>query len=217
VLVHARDLEDKFVAAGFGINRRDVMYNDFVIIGPANDPADLKHASSVVDAFKRIAATRSTFISRGDESGTNEKEMEIWSAAGITPSGAWYRSAGQGMGAVILMATELRSYTLTDRGTYNAFRHGKTDLVLLYEGRRNLANDGKPLPKLTVEQVTALSGAKGLFNPYGVIAVNPKRYPHTKFDLAMKFEEYITGPEGQRIIANYQVEGDPVFFTFKGK
>jgi tungstate transport system substrate-binding protein len=217
VLVHARELEDKFVAAGFGINRRDVMYNDFVIIGPANDPADLKHASSVVDAFKRIAATRSTFISRGDESGTNEKEMEIWSAAGITPSGAWYRSAGQGMGAVILMATELRSYTLTDRGTYNAFRHGKTDLVLLYEGRRNLANDGKPLPKLTVEQVTALSGAKGLFNPYGVIAVNPKRYPHTKFDLAMKFEEYITGPEGQRIIANYQVEGDPVFFTFKGK
>jgi tungstate transport system substrate-binding protein len=217
VLVHARALEDKFVANGYGINRRDVMYNDFVIIGPANDPADLKDASSAADAFKRIAAKQSVFISRGDESGTHVKEKEIWSATGIAPSGAWYRSAGQGMGEVINMATELRGYTLADRGTYNAFRHGKTDLIILYDGNKNFARQGKPMPRLTAVQVAALTGPNGLFNPYGVIAVNPKKFPHVRFDLAMKFEDFITGTEGQGIIANYKVQGDPVFFTFKEK
>jgi tungstate transport system substrate-binding protein len=217
VLVHARGLEDKFVAAGFGINRRDVMYNDFVVIGPANDPARVRETASAVDAFKRIDATHSTFISRGDNSGTDVKEKQIWAAAGITPSGSWYRSAGQGMGEVINMATELRGYTLADRGTYNAFRHGKTDLVILYDANRGLERPGAPAPRLTVEQVLARAGANGLFNPYGVIAVNPKKFPWVKFDLAMKFEDFITGPEGQRIIANYHVEGDPVFFTFKEK
>ena len=217
VLVHARGLEDKFVAAGFGINRRDVMYNDFVVIGPANDPAGVRATTSAVDAFKRIDATHSTFISRGDNSGTDVKEKQIWSAAGLTPSGAWYRSAGQGMGEVINMATELRGYTLADRGTYNAFRHGKTDLVILYDANRGLERPGAPAPRLTVDQVLARSGANGLFNPYGVIAVNPKKFAWVKFDLAMKFEDFITGPEGQRIIANYHVQGDPVFFTFKGK
>lgn len=217
VLVHARALEDKFVANGFGVNRRDVMYNDFVVIGPANDPADLRHAANAADAFRRIASSRSVFISRGDDSGTNQKEKEIWSAAQMAPSGSWYRSAGQGMGEVINMATELRGYTLTDRGTFNAFRHGKTDLVILYDGNRNSTNSSNQVPKLTVSQVTALTGANGLFNPYGVIAVNPKRFPYVRYDLAMKFITYITGPVGQRIIANYQVQGDPVFFTFKGK
>jgi tungstate transport system substrate-binding protein len=217
VLVHARALEDKFVANGFGVNRRDVMYNDFVFIGPANDPADLRHAASAADAFRRIAAKRSIFISRGDDSGTDQKEKEIWSAAHISPSGSWYRSAGQGMGEVIVMATELRGYTLADRGTYNAFRHGKTDLVILYDGSRSFTKPGKPMPRLTVSQVAALTGTNGLFNPYGVIAVNPKRFPYAHYDLAMKFIDYITGVEGQRIIANYQVQGDPVFFTFKGK
>jgi tungstate transport system substrate-binding protein len=217
VLVHARALEDKFMANGFGVNRRDVMYNDFVVIGPAGDPADLKHAATAADAFRRIAAHGSVFISRGDESGTHQKEKEIWAAAGMPPAGSWYRSAGQGMGEVINMATELRGYTLTDRGTYNALRHGKTDLVVLYDGSRTFAKPGRPLPKLTVEQVTTLAGTRGLFNPYGVIAVNPKRFPQVKFDLAMKFIAYITGTEGQRIIAGYQVQGDPVFFTFKGK
>lgn len=212
VLVHARALEDRFMAEGFGVNRRDVMYNDFVVIGPENDPAGIKHAETAADAFRRIAATQSVFISRGDESGTHQKEKEIWAATAITPTGRWYRSAGQGMGEVINMATELRGYTLADRGTYNAFRHGKTDLVILFEGPRK-----KPGSRLTVEQVTALTGQKGLFNPYGVIAVNPKRFPHVKYDLAMKFVEYVTGPDGQRIIANYKVEGDPVFFTFKEK
>jgi tungstate transport system substrate-binding protein len=217
VLVHARGLEDKFVAAGFGINRRDVMYNDFVVIGPANDPAGVRATTSAVDAFKRIDATHSTFISRGDNSGTDVKEKQIWSAAGLTPSGAWYRSAGQGMGEVINMATELRGYTLADRGTYNAFRHGKTDLVILYDANRGLERPGAPAPRLTVDQVLARAGANGLLNPYGVIAVNPKKFAWVKFDLAMKFEDFITGPEGQRIIANYHVQGDPVFFTFKGK
>jgi tungstate transport system substrate-binding protein len=217
VLVHARALEDKFVANGFGVNRRDVMYNDFVVIGPANDPADLRHAANAADAFRRIAAKHALFISRGDDSGTEQKEKEIWSAARIAPFGSWYRSVGQGMGEVITMATELRGYTLADRGTYNAFRHGKTDLVILYDGSRNFTRTGKPMPRLTVGQVTALTGANGLFNPYGVIAVNPKRFPYVRYDLAMKFIAYITGPVGQRIIANYQVKGDPVFFTFKGK
>jgi tungstate transport system substrate-binding protein len=217
VLVHARALEDKFVADGFGVNRRDVMYNDFVIIGPADDPAGLKYADNAADAFKRIATKQSIFISRGDESGTHQKEKEIWAASAITPTGQWYRSAGQGMGEVINMATELRGYTLTDRGTYNAFRHGKTDLVVLFDGTRYLAKNGKPVTRLTVAQVTALTGQKGLFNPYGVIAVNPKKFPHVKYDLAMKFVEYVTSPDGQSIIANYQVQGDPVFFIFKEK
>ena len=191
VLVHARKLEDKFVADGYGVNRRDVMYNDFVIIGPTSDPAHIKDAKTSADAFRRIADTNSIFISRGDESGTHQKEKEIWEAAGKTPQGKWYRSAGQGMGEVITMATEQHAYTLSDRGTYNAFRHGKTDLAVLFQGE------------------------KGLFNPYSVIAVNPKKFPNVKYDLAMKFVDFITGPEGQKIIANYKVEGDPIFFVNK--
>jgi tungstate transport system substrate-binding protein len=191
VFVHARKLEDKFVADGFGVNRRDVMYNDFVILGPANDPAGVKSAKSSAEALKKIAEHQATFISRGDESGTHVKEKEIWAAAGIQPAGNWYRSAGQGMGEVIMMATELRAYTLADRGTYNAFRHGKTDLTIVFEKE------------------------KGLFNPYGVIAVNPKKFPTVKYDLAMKFINFVTGPEGQKIIADYKVEGDPIFFIYK--
>jgi tungstate transport system substrate-binding protein len=217
ILVHARTLEDKFVASGFGVNRRDVMFNDFVVIGPTSDPANLKDATSAIDAFRRIAASQSIFISRGDDSGTDQKEKQIWSATGIKPAGSWYRSAGQGMGEVINMATELRAYTLADRGTYNMFRHGKTDLAILYDGNLAFSRRGKTQPKLTVAQVTALTGPNGLFNPYGVIAVNPQRFPHVRFDLATRFEDYITGPEGQRIIDNYTVAGDPVFFTFKEK
>jgi tungstate transport system substrate-binding protein len=217
VLVHARALEDKFVADGYGVNRRDVMYNDFVIIGPADDPAGVKRASSAADAFKLIASKQSSFISRGDDSGTHQKEKEIWAASATNPAGQWYRSVGQGMGEVINMATELRAYTLADRGTYNAFRHGKTDLVILFEGSNTYAKEGKGAPRFTVEQVRAQTGAKGLFNPYGVIAVNPKKIPQVEYGLAMKFIEYVTGIDGQRIIANYQVQGDPVFFTYKEK
>jgi tungstate transport system substrate-binding protein len=130
VLVHARKLEDKFVADGYGVNRRDVMYNDFVIIGPASDPAQVKGSKTAAEAFKHIAHSKSTFISRGDESGTYQMEKEIWAAAGLKPHGKWYRSAGQGMGEVISMATEQRAYSLSDRGTYNAFRHGRLILPL---------------------------------------------------------------------------------------
>lgn len=191
VLVHARELEDKFVAEGYGVNRRDVMYNDFVIIGPADDPAGVKSAKTAAEAFTKIADKPATFISRGDQSGTDVKEKAIWKSAGIQPSGSWYRSAGQGMGEVIIMATEQRAYTLSDRGTYNAFRHGKTDLQILFQNE------------------------PGLLNPYGVIAVNPKKFPQVKYDLAMKFIDYITGPEGQGIIANFKVGGDPIFFLYK--
>ena len=189
VFVHARKLEDKFVADGFGVNRRDVMYNDFVILGPANDPAGVKSAKSSAEAFKKIAEHQATFISRGDESGTHVKEKEIWAAAGIQPAGAWYRSAGQGMGEVIMMATELRGYTL-ETVAPTMPPSCKTDWHRVREGGR-------------------------IVHPYGVIAVNPKKFPTVKYDLAMKFIDFVTGPEGQKIIAGYKVEGDPIFFIYK--
>jgi tungstate transport system substrate-binding protein len=193
VLVHARALEDAFMAAGFGVNRRDVMYNDFIIIGPANDPAGVKSAKTAAEALKRIGAAHASFISRGDESGTHQKEKELWKSAAVKPAGSWYVESGQGMGEVITMATERRAYTLADRATYNAYRSGKTDLKVVFEGE------------------------KGLFNPYGVIAVNPQRFPHVKAGLAMKFIEYITGPEGQGVIASFKAHGEPVFFLYGHK
>jgi tungstate transport system substrate-binding protein len=191
VFVHARKLEDRFVADGFGVNRKDVMYNDFVIIGPKGDPAGIVKAKSAAESLKLIAAKGATFISRGDKSGTHTKEKELWQAAGVEPKGNWYVEAGQGMGPVITMATERQGYTLADRGTYNAFKGAKTDLVILFQGE------------------------KGLFNPYGIIAVSPAKHPHVKYDLAMRFVDYVTGPEGLKIIADYKAHGEPVFFIYK--
>jgi len=188
VFVHARALEDKFVAAGYGIDRRDVMYNDFVVLGPPDDPAGAGKTGSAPDAFRAIAAREIPFVSRGDESGTHQKEKEIWAAAGIAPKGGWYIEAGQGMGEVITMATQKRGYTLSDRGTYIAFRK-KTDLVVVRQGDKNLRN------------------------PYGIIAVNPKRHPHVKYALATKLIEFVTGPEGRALIAGYKVGGEPLFFV----
>jgi len=188
VFVHARSLEDKFVANGFGVNRRDVMHNDFVLLGPRDDPAGVRKTRSAPDAFRAIAAKRNSFISRGDESGTHQKEKEVWASAGIVPRGAWYVEAGQGMGEVVMMAAQKRGYTLSDRGTYIAFRK-KTDLVVLREGDRTL------------------------WNPYGIIAVNPKRHAHVNYDLAMKLIDFVTGPEGQSLIAGYKVDGEPLFFV----
>jgi tungstate transport system substrate-binding protein len=193
VFVHARKLEDKFVSDGFGVNRRDVMYNDFVIIGPKGDPAWIAKVKTSADAMKLIAAKGATFVSRGDKSGTHTKEKELWHTAGIEPKGSWYVEAGQGMGPVITMATERQGYTLADRGTYNAFKGKKSDLVVLFQGE------------------------KGLFNPYGVIAVNPRKHHHVKHDLALKFIGYVTAPEGQGIIAGYKVNGEPVFFIYGEK
>ncbi len=188
VFVHARTLEDKFVANGFGVNRRDVMYNDFVVLGPRDDPAGVGKSNGAPDAFRAIAAKGSPFISRGDESGTHQKEKEVWASAGIAPRGAWYVEAGQGMGEVIMMATQKRGYTLSDRGTYVAFRK-KTDITVLQQGDKNL------------------------WNPYGIIAVNPKKHAHVKYDLAMKLIDFVTGPEGQSLIAGYKVDGEPLFFV----
>jgi tungstate transport system substrate-binding protein len=190
VLVHARKLEDKFVVDGYGVKRKDVMYNDFVILGPTNDPAGVKGSKTAAEALAKIAEKQAPFVSRGDESGTHTKEKELWQAAGGVPKAAWYVEAGQGMGEVIVMATEKRAYTLADRGTYNAFKKAKTDLVIVFEGE------------------------KGLFNPYGVIAVNPQKHPHVKYALALKFIDFITGAEGQKIIAGYMVDGDPIFFVY---
>jgi len=188
VFVHARKLEDKFVANGFGVNRRDVMYNDFVLLGPPDDPSGVRKTQGAPEAFRAISSKGSTFISRGDESGTHQKEKEVWASAGIAPRGSWYVEAGQGMGEVITMATQKRGYTLSDRGTYIAFRK-KTDLVVLGQGDGNLRN------------------------PYGVIAVNPKRHPHVKYDLAMKFIDFVTGPEGRSLITGFKIDGEPLFFV----
>jgi len=193
VFVHARTLEDKFVASGFGVNRRDVMYNDFLVVGPPDDPAGVGKTQSAPEAFRAISVKGSPFISRGDESGTHQKEKEIWASAGIVPKGAWYVEAGQGMGEVLTMAAQKRGYALSDRGTYIAFRK-KTDLVVLRQGDTNL------------------------WNPYGIIAVNPVKFPHAKYDLALKLIDFVTGPEGRSLISGFKVDGEQLFFvTGEGK
>ncbi len=189
LLVHARSKEDEFMAQGHGLLREDVMYNDFVIIGPSEDPAGLSGLRDTTLAFQRIAATSSLFISRGDESGTHSKELEIWQKAGIEPRGSWYISAGAGMGAVLTMAQEKGAYTLTDRGTYLARTNEGLDLPILVEG--------DPV----------------LFNPYGVIVVNPEKNPGVNSELAEKFVEWLTSVETQKTIGHFGVEefGQPLF------
>jgi tungstate transport system substrate-binding protein len=189
LLVHARAQEDAFMAAGHGTRREDVMYNDFVIVGPPSDPAGINGMTSAADAFKQIADTQSPFVSRGDESGTHTKEKSIWSAAGIEPSGDWYISAGQGMGAVLTMADEQQAYTLSDRATYLARTLEGTDLVILVEG--------DPI----------------LFNPYGVIAVNPDKNPEIQADLANTFIDWLVSLPAQEKIAEFGVDkfGAPLF------
>jgi tungstate transport system substrate-binding protein len=175
------------VSEGFGVDRKDVMYNDYVILGPKNDPAAIKGVKSAIEAFKKISETKSIFVSRGDDSGTDKKERSIWKAAGITPQAPWYIEAGSGMGTVLQMANEKNAYTLSDRGTYISYEK-KIDLVILGEGE------------------------KTLFNPYGIIAVNPKKHPNAQYELAKKFIDYVTGPEGQKIIQDYKLEGKQLFF-----
>ncbi|MBN1410964.1 MAG: substrate-binding domain-containing protein [Spirochaetales bacterium] len=187
VFVHARSKEDEFVAAGNGINRKDVMHNDFVIIGPKSDPAGIKSMKDAAGALSRIATSEADFVSRGDKSGTHVKERELWKKAGIDPSGIWYKEAGQGMGAVIMMTNDMQGYTIADRGTYIAMRD-KVDLVALVEG--------DPV----------------LFNPYGIIAVNPEKYEHVNFEGAMALENWIVSEEGQSLIAAYKIKGDQLFY-----
>jgi len=186
-LVHARKSEDKFVADGHGVNRRDVMYNDFIIVGPKSDPAGIKGSKDVISAMKKIAAGKPRFISRGDNSGTDQMEQEYWKEAGVKPSGSAYVSAGLGMGEVLTMAAEMQGYTLTDRATYGAYS-AKTGLAIVMEG------DSK------------------MFNPYGIIAVNPAKYKTINYKGAMQLIDWMTSVEGQKKIAEFKVDGQQLFF-----
>lgn len=192
VLVHARSAEDAFIRAGYGVNRRDVMFNDFVIVGPTNDPASVRGLGSATEAFAQIAATESLFVSRGDNSGTHQKELAIWAEAGLEPSGQWHLSVGKGMGDTLIQTDGLGGYTLSDRGTYLALKD-RLSLNLLVEGP---VKGGDPI----------------LLNPYGVIAVNPARFPNRNYTLAMAYIGYLTSPEAQKIIDNFTINGEPLFF-----
>ncbi len=187
VFVHAPKAEMKFVEDGFGIDRTAVMHNDFVLLGTESDNAQIARASTAAEAMQKIASNGAEFVSRGDDSGTHKKELELWRAADTEPSGSWYVSAGQGMGAVLKIADEKQAYTLSDRGTYISFRD-KIDLLVLFEGD------------------------KALFNPYHVMAVNPEKYPHVQYELAKKYIDFVVGEQGQKIIADYKKGGQQLFY-----
>jgi tungstate transport system substrate-binding protein len=192
ILVHARSREDAFVEAGFGVNRRDVMHNDFVILGPTSDPAGIKGMSSAAEALAAVAAANENFMSRGDDSGTHTKEKSLWKSASLTPEGEWYKETGQGMGAVLTMTNEVQGYTMTDRGTWLAMKE-KLDLEILLEG--------DPV----------------LFNPYGVIAVNPEKHSHVDYEGAMAFITFLTGPKGQTVIREFKKNGEQLFYPDASK
>ena len=191
VFVHAPASELKAVDSGSFINRTYVMYNYFVIIGPENDSADIRNATNAVDAFRKIAGIQAAFISRGDESGTHKKEKAIWLAANITPAGTWYQSVGKGMGDTIITADIKEGYTLSDRGTYLAMKD-KTGLVILFETDKDY-----------------------LFNPYHVMAVNPEKFLDVKYELSMKYINFLTSTKVQDIIRDYGKDkyGEALFMS----
>ena len=189
LFVHDQVAEEKFVAEGFGIERRPVMYNDFVIVGPKSDPAGLK-GKDVVEALKKLAASKEAFISRGDKSGTHAAELRYWKAAGLdTPVGkiAGYKECGCGMGPALNMASSMNGYVLADRGTWLSFKN-RGELTILVEGDTRL------------------------FNQYGVIVVNPAKHPHVKSELAQAFADWVVSPAGQANIAEYKIGGEQLFF-----
>jgi len=187
VFVHAPGAELKYIKSGDFIDRAAVMHNDFVVVGPAADPAKLALAKTIKEVLYKIAYAGSTFISRGDESGTHKKEKILWKRVGIKPAGDWYVEVGQGMGAVLNIANEKQAYTLTDRGTQIAFAD-KVSLQVVFEGDT------------------------ALFNPYHVMAVNPIKHKGVKYDLALKYIQFVTSKEGQDIIANFRKGGQPLFY-----
>jgi tungstate transport system substrate-binding protein len=190
LFVHHKPSEEKFVADGFGVARHDVMYNDFVIVGPASDPAGIKGSKDVVDAMKKIAAADAPFASRGDDSGTHKAELALWQQAGIDVAGAsgtWYRETGSGMGPTLNTAAGMDAYALTDRGTWLAF-----------DNRQNLA--------MLVE------GDPRLFNQYGIILVNPQKFPHVKAELGQTFINWVLSDEGQKAIVGFKINGEQAFF-----
>ena len=194
VLVHDRAAEDKFVTEGFSRARRDVMYNDFVVIGPKADPAGIRGAN-LQDAFRKLTEAKTPFVSRGDRSGTHSAELRAWKEAGVdlaAPKGEWYRDVGQGMGPALNTASALNAYILADRGTWLSFKN-RGDLTVLVEGD----------PKL--------------FNPYGVMLVNPEKHPTVKVKESQAFIDWLVSPEGQAAIANYKIGGEQLFFPSAGK
>ena len=194
VFVHAKALEEKFVAEGYGVRRLEVMYNDFILVGPQSDPANIRGTKDIAAALKGVAASRAPFASRGDNSGTHFAELELWKAAGVdlaAQKGPWYRDTGSGMGPTLNTAAGMNAYTLTDRATWLAFRN-RGDLVVLAEGDRRL------------------------FNQYGVILVNPARHAHVKKDMAQAFIDWLVSPEGQQAIGGYKVGGEQLFFPNAG-
>ncbi|MGE3294885.1 MAG: substrate-binding domain-containing protein, partial [Geminicoccaceae bacterium] len=182
--------EVKFVADGEGVKRFDVMYNDFVIVGPASDPAGVSGTSDVVAALEKIAAAQAPFVSRGDDSGTHKAEQKLWKTAGIdakAASGTWYRETGSGMGPTLNTAAGMNAYALTDRGTWLSFKN-RGDLKIVVEGD------------------------KRLFNQYGVMLVNPAKHPNVKAELGQQFVDWLISPEGQQAIASYKIDGQQLFF-----
>jgi len=190
VFVHAKSAEQKFVAEGFGVKRFDVMYNDFVLVGPKSDPAGIAGSKDILAALKTIKAKQAAFVSRGDRSGTHQAELALWTDAGVdiaADKGPWYRDIGQGMGAALNTASAMNAYVLSDRGTWIAFKN-RGDLVIAVEGDKNL------------------------FNQYGVILVNPEKFPHVKQALGQTFIDWVLSAEGQKAIAGYQIDGQQLFF-----
>ncbi len=214
IFVHAKGREIAFVDQGFGTERFPVMHNDFVLVGPSQDPAAIRNSGHIGEALQKISSTQAVFISRGDDSGTHTKEQALWADSGIqltektktiikkgketkitskfpVNSKNWYMSIGQGMGKVLVYADEKQAYTLSDRGTYIKYKYGKTpalELDILSQGGENLAN------------------------PYGIIPVNPKKHPHVKYNLAMEFVNWITGAQGQKLIGAYRLENKQLFY-----
>ncbi|MCP5264842.1 MAG: extracellular solute-binding protein [Burkholderiaceae bacterium] len=190
LFVHNKVAEEKFVAEGYGLERREVMYNDFVIVGPKSDPAGIGGGKAVMAALQKISTKKGLFVSRGDRSGTHAAELRFWKAAGVDPKGgkgSWYEESGSGMGPTLNIASAKNAYTLTDRATWLNFSN-RGDLKILVEGD----------PKL--------------FNQYGVIVVNPKKHPHVKVDLAQAFSDWVVSPKGQAAIAAYKIGGQQLFF-----
>ena len=187
LIVHSKSDEEAFVAQGYGVARHDLMYNDFIVIGPNSDPAGLGSAETVADALTRIYQQKSVFISRGDDSGTHKKELQLWSSANVTPKGNWYREIGSGMGATIRMAIEVQGYTISDRATWLAFSD-KRDARIVFEGD------------------------PPLFNQYGVIMVNPARHPHVSADAATQLQDWLLSERGQGLIASYKRNDEQLFF-----
>ena len=190
VFVHDKEAEEKFVADGFGVRRMEVMYNDFVLIGPKSDPAKIAGGRDIVAAYQKIAEAKAPFASRGDKSGTHAAELRLWKLAGIDPQtgkGAWYRETGSGMGPTLNTASAMNAYVFTDRGTWLAFKN-RGDLGIAAEGDRRL------------------------FNQYGVILVNPARHAHVKKEFGQAFVDWLVSREGRNTIAAYQIGGNALFF-----